>query len=154
MSQTLGRIGKSLLKFIKPVRVTLPHHQPKDPGQFEQPKQEFKLLRFKKPDPSKAGVQEKEKQPLEQTEKSATSVEVSGTSSHVHEKAPAHWLELVVGLLASCRRASVKMRQRIGIETYRRALQARGQTKIQTVGSIIDATSVGMGTPDEKKKSA
>ena len=158
MSSTLGRIGKSLVKYFKPIRVTPPHHQKKDSSHFESlasrenPQQDlkkgFKLIKFKKP--ATPTPEETEDLALQNEQSEIQSLSVAKSTPGA-QKAPMQWIELVVGLLAACRRASQKMRRKMGIETYRKSIMARGQNKIQSLGSIVDTTTVLRDEIDPKK---
>lgn len=124
MAASPSNIGKSLLKFFKPVLVALPH-RPGRPG--AQPKGEeqsaaFQLLRFKRDEAA-------QKRP---------EAEARPDTPPIPIKVPTHWLEFILNLLLVCRRVSEKMRQKIGISAYRYSVEGITQQRIKTVGSIID----------------
>lgn len=136
------RVSKSLKKFIKPIRVALPHYPSKSapkPG-TEDPKHTFKLLRFKRPnlekDPKKLPI---DKQTIAVSDESATQV-ATPPEPTLSEKA--QWIELVIHLLGLCRKLSQRMKMGIGINSYNKALMSRGQSKLRALGSILDTTTI------------
>lgn len=152
MSNPLGKIGKSLLKFFKPVRVAPPHSKPQEyvPPDLSKESKSFALLRFRKkgqgPDANTAGVERENRVPAE------TNLPAVDEHHQIIDTVPKQWLELVVSLLSVCRRASGAMRRKVGLDTYRRMLANKGHNKIQTVGSIVDTTPMVRDTSDDEKK--
>ncbi|MBI3543547.1 MAG: hypothetical protein HY075_09770 [Deltaproteobacteria bacterium] len=112
------------------------------------PPQKFKLLKFKKPSRDRV-AEHKERL------KGGVAVEpetaVAAVEASLPEAAKAQWLDLVVHLLGACRRASVKMKKRIGMATYREAALSKGRSKLKTSGSIIDTTGEILADSDVKK---
>lgn len=166
MSASLGRIGRALLKFFKPLRVTLPHlpngtavserevptasiepklveqttsppaaslpaTKPSPPGEFPAPQQAPECARA----PHSPVITEERITPADASEPALDP--------------KTHWLDLVVYLLAACRRASDKTRHRSGLNTYQKALMSRGKGKLRAVGNIIDTEP----SPDAEAKS-
>lgn len=152
MAYTLPRIGKALVKFLKPVRTAPPHlpgmviasqHGPasgitqsNDNSNEASLKQGFRLLKFKKParDPF-----------AESKDRIKTGIENDATDSLTPEslqsKAPTQWIDLVVHLMGTCKRVTTKVRKRVGMESYRLSVAAKGRHKIKIVGSIVDTTA-------------
>lgn len=141
MSQALNRIGKSLIKYFKPVRVAQPHFE--DQGQSA--RKSFRLFNVKKA----AEETQSKKQPAapKKTEEPLVS-----DLAPLPEKPPGHWLELVVYLLGACKKVSDKMRRKSGIATYQTAAQQRGREKLMAVGTIVDTTPLYDGELDPKLK--
>ena len=135
MPAPLSRIGRALLKFFKPLRVTPPHllgHRDSGSGASG-----FQLLKFKQP--SKEAAPKLDEAVLADLAKTQASQEPE--LPPLPDKPPAHWLDLVVHLLATCRRASDKMKNRAGINSYQRSLMAKGNAKLRTVGNIINTST-------------
>jgi hypothetical protein len=151
---SFGRIGKSLLKYLKPVRTAQPHDEayekkraklaeqeasPKiikaseiteigDPSQEQ--KKGFRLLQLKK----------SKKQTNEQI-KAAEAVKLAESTEREEiklEKANPQWLELVIHLLTVCRRVSEKMKHSMGIRRYQEAATAASTKRVKMVGGIIN----------------
>lgn len=154
-SYTFQRIGKSLVKYFKPIRVAKPHL----PGQSLSDAQsgstgenlagenraKFKLLKFKKPAQDKFAESRAKVNAAEETALEAIE------QVQLPEKAPAQWLELVVGLLGACKRVTQKVRKKMGIQTYAAIIANRSKAKFQTLGSIVNTTSVNIGEDDVRK---
>lgn len=155
MAYTIQRIGKSLIKFFKPIRVAPPHlpeeHRSASPTSVlnkddqEKARHTFKLLKFKKPDTAKKGTAESEK--VRPDEDGVIDL----SPATLPDKGNAQWLDLVVFLLNACKRASLKMKKRMGLETYRATMVARGKSKFQTRGSIVNTTATDVDLDAEKK---
>ena len=153
MASPLSRIGKSLVKYFKPIRIAPVHEEGQSPTPSIQsstdsastPKKGFRLLRFKKGE--KNQVPENQLEAVQETP--------------LPEVAPSHWLDLVIYLLMACKKASVKMRKAMGVNAYRNAVLNQSKQKIQTVGSIVNATgemieveASVIDTKDDKKDEA
>jgi hypothetical protein len=143
VAYTLNRIGKSLVKFFRPVRVALPHHP--ETGDSSRKREDlrkgFRLFTGKRP----------EDEALKQEITSAATPSETEVAElpPVPEKPPASWLELVEFLLTTCRRLSDRMRRKVGLETYRNAVQWRGQHRLKAIGSIVDTTTIVSGDDEE-----
>jgi hypothetical protein len=144
MSTPLSRIGKSLIKYFKPIRVTPPH-------------------RFEQHPDSSSGFSSPQKQQPQKTivlkaKKDFQSVKLDNLPEPAPLKPdaekPSHWLDLVVYLLAACKRVSEKMKKKSGFETYQKTQTDRGKQKFQSVGSIIDTVPLATDLSDEKKRVA
>ena len=153
-------MGKSLLKYFKPVKITLPHSRPYAPEEVESLnnssasdlnseslKSEFKLIQFKKKDAKPTQVPKAQETELAQEIQPAVSKETDGNQKKF-DKNHTHWIELILTLLHACKKASDNMRLRVGIQTYKKALQGKGQHKIRTLGSIVN-----IQTTDKELKS-
>jgi len=141
MATSPSNIGKSLLKFFKPIVVTLPHRpgRPGAParGSGDEQSEAFQLLHFKR----------------EEAEAKNREPEAADAAPLPIPKVPTHWLEFVLTLLAMCRKVSERMRQRIGINAYRQSVEGLTQQKIQTVGALIDI-SPELGDRPKKRRAA
>ncbi len=136
MAYTLQRIGKSLVKYFKPIRVVPPHvpgQKPEGDAQGESQKG-FRLLKFKKPARDKVA----ESKELLRSGTVVEETELETKQPSLPEKTPAQWLEMVVFLLGACKRVSQKMTRKIGLASYKHAVLGRGSSKIKTLGSIVD----------------
>ncbi|MEW6056840.1 MAG: hypothetical protein AB1540_09510 [Bdellovibrionota bacterium] len=157
MASPLGRIGKSLIKYFKPVRIAPPHYpgkrydslqtsddrqqkkrsgQPAGQREDGSPKKEFQPFRPKlvtnNQGDAQISLQDQEK--LKELDADAKAL---GESLPPLPKGAA-WLDVVVYLLGACKRASEKVRKKVGIDVYRKSVLSRGKHKLQTLGSIID----------------
>jgi len=159
VAYTIQKIGKSLVKFFKPVRV-IPPHVPGDPKSITGPesvsgnldedgKKAYRLLRFKKPEQDhlaehkaalRSGVEEQEAEAKDLPQ--------------IPTQVPGQWIELVVMLLGACKKASHKIRKKIALDSYRVALSSRNKTKIRTVGSIVNTTGATIADPDDEQSAA
>lgn len=140
MSSSFGRVGKALVKYFKPIVLALPHikGQPRVQSTTQtQAQNSFQLLRFKKPKLQEQTSPDRDKAPA-----SINIPEAETAAPAPSGKTPAHWIELVLYLLGACRRLSLRMRQKVGFQTYQAILTSKGKQKLKTVGSIIDATPV------------
>lgn len=152
MAYTLPRVGKSLVKFFKPIRVAAPHlpNEKRDENQSrfapesisEDLSKGFRRLEFKKPDDKFA----------EAKAKVAAEVQEDLPEPQLPDKANGQWLELVVYLFSTCKRAASKMKKRSGTAIYKNALQNKNASKFQTRGSIINTTTqiIDDSGPDEQ----
>lgn len=167
-----NRLAKSLLRFLKPVRSSIArspddpkpqHHQSQFKGNI------FSLTSTggKKEDEIAKAI-EKDKlrkqnlrlvasngTPIEEDlEKNLDTAALLATASPLPEKAPAHWLDLVVFLINACRKASAKLRARKGVQAYQAAVNSRGQARIKSIGSIIDTTTIIKSDDEEEAASS
>lgn len=141
MPAPLSRIGRALLKFFKPIRVAPPHLPGQTPklghSSTSSPRsplaaaEGFRVIKFKQEQPQ-PGPDKDAGQPSSQAQTETSEAPI------YPEKPPAHWLELVVSLLANCRKTADKMKHRAGLSTYQLTLAAKGKAKLKTVGNIID----------------
>ncbi|MBI3557740.1 MAG: hypothetical protein HY074_15880 [Deltaproteobacteria bacterium] len=158
MAYTLQRIGKSLVKYFKPIRVVPPHvpgdsrtegGQGKSSDDQGESQKGFRLLKFKKP----AAVHDKFGESKDRLRSGVvveeTALEVQ--PSQLPEKTPTQWLEMVVFLLGACKRVSQKMTRKMGLAGYKAAVLGRGTHKLRTLGSIVDTRGEDI---EVKKKEA
>jgi len=158
VAYTIQKIGKSLVKYFKPVRV-IPPHTPGDEragpdvvsGNLdEESKKAFRLLKFKKPTHDrvaelKAALRSGESD--EAAEEAAAAKDIA----NLPEQVPTQWIELVVFLLSACKRASHKIRKRIALESYRLAISSKNKTRVRTLGSIVNTTGATLPDRDDEE---
>lgn len=129
MPSTSQKVGKSLLRYFRPIRIGHPEQ--------ETPKS-FQLLKFKR----KEG--EPSAKPIPPLERIQAEIEAEAAAAQGAEapgargKEPANWLDLVLHILAFCKKASKTMGQKIGTREYQRVLDGQVRQKIRVVGSIIN----------------
>ena len=146
VSSTLNRIGKSLVKYLKPLRVAPPHY----PGASENqdsagdPKKRIlaSFTRSKFDSGTFESPGEEQHSNSEQKIASASGSKDEPTPPPVNEppqpEQQASWVDRALYLLTVCSRTSLKMQKNVGFSTYQKSLLNRGKDKLQTVGSIID----------------
>lgn len=117
------------------------------PTSGKPPEEGFRVIKFKNGGSEKnpPGVAAPEQ------DSSAEASELAPSKPLAPEAPPAHWLDLVVGLLSACKKASNKMKHRTGIAGYQNALAAKGKSKLRTVGNIVDTHSTDMAGDDTKE---
>lgn len=158
MSSQLRRVGKSLLKYFKPIRVAFPHDAPRMPDAHvtiqELPEEGKKAVPRSFADLRKKGQPGKGDNKLgfsklveEPAVSGAKPEAASDLPPPLPKKETKHWLSLVTHLLLACRKLTDRMEWGRGVSTYR--AMSRGQNDGQfsgIVGSIIDTL------PEEEKK--
>ena len=130
MPSTSQKVGKSLLRYFRPIRIGHPEQQETSKG--------FQLLKFKRKGEEPSG---KPIPPLARTQPETEADAATAQSAEALDdrgKEPANWLDLVLHLLTYCKKASRKMGQKIGTREYQRVLDGQIQRKIRVVGSIIN----------------
>jgi hypothetical protein len=136
VSNPNDRIGKSLLKYFKPVRVAPPHYTEREiTDESPQGENVVRLFDFKEPEDK---YHKAKARGLSGVEVPESADEAAATSLPPPPKGPVPWLDLVLYLVGSCRKASNKVNRRTGLEKYRHALEGRGRKS--AVGNIVDAT--------------
>ncbi len=129
MPSTSQKVGKSLIRYFRPIRVGHPE---------QETSKGFQLLKFKRKG------EEPSAKPIPPLERIQTEVEAKAAAAQVAEaldargKEPASWLDLVLHILAFCKKTSKKMGQKIGTREYQRVLDGQIRQKIRVVGSIIN----------------
>jgi hypothetical protein len=129
MAVPLSRIGRALIKFFKPIRVT-PPHLPGVPTSFK---------------PFRPTIVQNEPHGEGASSDHAPSgpaITVENALSEPLDLSPpppkAQWLELVIYLLGACRKASEKMKKKAGLASYQAVLMSKGKSKLKTLGNIVD----------------
>jgi len=153
-----NRLAKSLLRFLRPIRVGFPR-SPGDPKPRHHSKTASgNLLESKIAAPTPGLVQPNNnplppKELVPKVSKNLPSSEETDTDPTAPlDKTPAQWLDLVVYLLTACKKASNKIRSRKGVSSYQKEMGARGSARIKAVGSIIDTvTIINPGTEEDDK---
>ncbi|MBI2604526.1 MAG: hypothetical protein HYW49_00450 [Deltaproteobacteria bacterium] len=129
MPSTSQKVGKSLLRYFRPIRIGHPE---------QETSKKFQLLKFKR------GGEEPSTKPIPPLERIQAVAEAEAAAAQVAEaldvrgKEPANWLELVLRILAFCKKTSRKTGQKIGTREYQRVLDGQIRRKIRVVGSIIN----------------
>ena len=152
MAYNLQRIGKSLVKYFKPIRVAAPHIPGQKPNDRDESQKGFRLLKFKKPGPD--AVAESKAKVSSGTVPEETALEVQQPA--LPEKAHTQWLDMVAHLLGACKRVSQKMTRKMGMANYKKAVLGRGTHKLKTLGSIVDTKGMvdELVDPEQEKKLA
>ncbi|MGE4232616.1 MAG: hypothetical protein AB7F43_04730 [Bacteriovoracia bacterium] len=125
------RIGKALLLFFKPVKTVLPHQKP-----FVS---QTKITDF----PTEFNNQLPKRRPLENAKlfQIAKPPEVRKEIEIPPPRKGASWIELVIYLLAICRRVSSKMKYALGRDEYQEFAQGKNKMSLWARGTIIDQTT-------------
>lgn len=134
MSAPLSRIGRALLKFFKPIRMTQPHSPGSSvptaqiaSGSSHFNQQKLTVIQLAQKDKNRV---------IKPGDENLVQVDEGFTLAPPPAKA--QWLDLVIYLLAACRKATEKMRRRSGMGSYQQANMNRGKSKLKAVGNIID----------------
>lgn len=141
MSTILIRVGKALVKFIKPVRVAPPHYPGQkypalgnDPyaNQNDLPDSQQKNLKLvaingKKPQADSAA-------------QSIKSIEIKKIA--LPDKPFNNWIDLVVYMIDACKKASDGIRKRVGHQIYYNSVMNKTGNKIMTKGSIVNTMTI------------
>ena len=119
MSASSQRVGKSLLKFFKPVKLTKPVKQdPHSSKDFQ--KQNLKTEQAK-PEAAACGLEANESNEI-----------LAPPQSN------ANWVEMINYILAVCKKASIKFSHRVASPACKEALNAKAAGKIKFIGSIVN----------------
>ena len=137
MSTPQERIGKSLLKYFKPVRIGSPHIPgvaSLDAARAEsQGESHVRLVEFEATSEDRyAKAKARGLSGLDGEEAQESAAELPPPP-----KGPVPWLDLVLYLVGSCRHVSKRITRKTGLESYRRAVENHGRK--QAVGNIVDA---------------
>lgn len=131
MPSTSQKVGKSLLRYFRPIRIGHPE---------QETSKSFQLLKFKRKggEPSAKPIPPLERIQAEAEAEAEAAAAQGAEALDIRGKEPANWLDLVLHILAFCRKASRKMGQKIGTREYQRVLDGQIRQKIRVVGSIIN----------------
>lgn len=116
MAAASQKIGKSLLKFFKPIKIGFPDQQEKSKSKG------FQVLSFKKPE--------------------IKSEELKKETKRAEEVPPpnpdANWVEAITYIVDVCKKASDHMGHKIAVPAYKKAANSKVAQKIKFVGSIVN----------------
>jgi hypothetical protein len=142
MPASLSKVGQSLLKFVKPARITPAHRTPRNSAPLVvvpvSPDLDTRS-QFKRARPPVIG------QPANTASSADAAIGQTLESEQAFRsltlKPNANWVELVIVLLGACRKVAHKLRARGGAKFYTDTLAKQSAQKIKTRGAIVDISA-------------